>query len=263
MKHRDQKFLRKLDMFLLILFPIISVVSSLLLKANFLISIFLFLGLPSIYFSFRTPEQIKKTLAFALIVTVPFGILFDYIATVGKAWFITSTVFPFRLFGVIPIEDFIFGFFLVYSIIIFYEHFLDKGKHELVDKRMKYLLWPLIIFLLIFFIVIFTRPDLLVIPYAHFWTGIVFIFLPAITFLSFFPRLLSKYVKIGSYFFILSLLFELTALQLHQWSFPASKYIGWVSLFGQRFPFEELFFWLVLFSIGILSYYEFFDDDRK
>lgn len=263
MKNHNQKFLKKLDIFLLILFPIASVVLSLTFSVNFLVSILLFFGLPSLWLSFRTPSQVNKTFLFSLILSVPLGIFIDYIATIDNSWFVPITVFPFRLFGVIPIEDLIWGFFLIYSIVIFYEHFLDKGKHELVDRRMKYLAWPLIILMLVFFSVLFTKPELLVIPYAYFWLGTVFFILPAITFLSFFPRLLSKYVKTASYFFLLSILFELTGLQLNQWTFPGSNFIGWVELFGHRFPFEEFFFWFVMGAISVLAYYEFFDDDRR
>lgn len=263
MNIRNQKFFKKLDIVLLILFPIISVALSLALKANFLTSTLLFFGLPSLWFSLRTPAQVKKTFLFALIFSIPFVIFTDYIAVSDRSWFVPSTVFPVRLLGLVPIEDLIWAFFLVYSVVIFYEHFLDKGKHELVDKRMKYLFWPLITLLLVFFITLFTRPELLVIPYAYLWIGVILILLPSITFLSFFPRLLSKYVKTASYFFLLALLFELTGLELNQWTFPGNNFIGWVELFGYRFPFEEFFFWFVMSAIGILSYYEFFDDDRK
>lgn len=50
---------------------------------------------------------------------------------------------------------------------------------------------------------------------------------------------------------------------LGQWTFPGDQFIGWVNMLGVRFPFEELLFWFMLAAIGILSYYEFFDDNRK
>ncbi len=264
MKSNNQKFLIKLDIFLLILFPIASVVLSLLLKANFLLTTLLFFGLPSIWLSFRTKHMVAKTALFSFIWAIPLTFFADYIATISGAWFVPHTVFPFRLFGVIPIEDFIWLFLASYSVLIFYEHFLDEGKHELIDKRMKYLVWPWIIFALVFTTILFTKPDLLKISYSYFYLGLFFIFLPAVSFLSVFPRLLSKYVKTASYFFVLALLFELTGLHLNNWIFYDNGYfIGWVELFGYRFPFEEFFFWFVIGAISVLSYYEFFDDDRK
>jgi len=56
---------------------------------------------------------------------------------------------------------------------------------------------------------------------------------------------------------------KVTALQLGWWDFPGSNFIGWVSIFNIRFPLEELIFWLFLFAMAILTYYEFFDDDEK
>ncbi len=257
------KFLKKLDIFLLILFPILSVLLSLKFNANFLLSIFLFYGLPATWLSMRTPEKVIKTLLFSLVITIPLGIVLDYIGIMDGSWFVPVTVFSFRLFSVIPLEDLIWGFFFIYSTIIFYEHFLDKGKQQLVDKRMKYLVWPLIILLMIFGITFLMKPTALIIPFAYFWIGIIFFLFPPITFLSYFPRLLSKYVKTGSYFFIHALLFEITGLELGQWTFPGINFIGKVELLGYVLPFEEFFFWIILGSISVLSYFEFFDDDRK
>ena len=60
----------------------------------------------------------------------------DYIAGGDMSWYVNS-IFPFRILDVIPVEDFFFGFFMAYYTVIFYEHFLDKGKHNLVYKHMK------------------------------------------------------------------------------------------------------------------------------
>jgi len=49
-------------------------------------------------------------------------------------------------------------------------------------------------------------------------------------------------------------------LQLGQWAFPSNDFVGWVSLFGQRFPFEELFYWTMLAAVTVISYFEYFDD---
>jgi hypothetical protein len=49
---------------------------------------------------------------------------------------------------------------------------------------------------------------------------------------------------------------------LGQWSFPG-KFIGWIDLFGVRFPFEEFLIWIVLGAAGVLAWYELFDDRTK
>ncbi len=259
----NEKTLKKIDIILLIIFPIIATVISLLIKANFLVSTLLFFGLPASWLSYRTPHKSLKTLIFSAIFALPFGIIIDYITAQDGSWYVPTTIFPFRLLGVIPIEDLIWGFLLVYTVVIFYEHFLDKGKHELIDKKMKYFILPAIILFILFLLIYSLNPDFLRIKYAYLLIGIVLILLPSITFLSFFPKLISKYVKTACYFFILSFMFEMTGLQLNQWTFPGQNFIGWIEILGHKFPFEEFFFWFIMVSIGILSYYEFFDDDEK
>lgn len=124
-------------------------------------------------------------------------------------------------------------------------------------------MWPLSAILFIFILFVRQSPTLLNIPYAYVWLGLVTTLLPGMLFLNFFPNFLSRYVKVSAYFFILSILFELTALELGQWSFPGTTFIGWVDILGYRFPFEEFFFWFLLAVTAILSIYEYFDDDRK
>lgn len=114
----QQLNLKKVDIFLLILFPVIAVWASLFIKANFLQSILLFFGLPSLYLSLRTPFQVKKTFLFSLILSIPFGIIIDYIAVLDSSWYVPTTVFPFRLLGIVPVEDLIWGF--LSSIVLLY-----------------------------------------------------------------------------------------------------------------------------------------------
>ena len=76
------------------------------------------------------------------------------------------------------------------------------------------------------------------------------------------PKLFGKFFLTGVYFFYLTFVYEVIALKLGWWNFPASDYIGWISIMGIKFPFEEFLFWLVLIAMASLSYYEFFDDDE-
>jgi hypothetical protein len=87
--------------------------------------------------------------------------------------------------------------------------------------------------------------------------------LPIITFISKFPRLLGKFLKTAVYFFYLNVLFEFAGLKLGNWVFPGQNYIGTINFFGNTVPYEEIIAWWMLIAVGILTYYEFFDDDRK
>src|SRR5689334_17803493 len=128
MRNHKQKLLKKLDIGLLVLFPIVSVISALALRANFLLTTLLFFGLPSVWFSIRTKHRMGKVAIFSFVWAIPLTFFADYIATLNEAWLVPNTVFSFRLLGVVPIEDFIWMFLASYNVLIFYEHFLDKGK---------------------------------------------------------------------------------------------------------------------------------------
>jgi len=253
---------RKIDILLLIFFPIFSVVASVAFEANYLVSTLLFFGLPGLYLSFRNHKTILKSFIFSILLGFPFAIIVDSVALLSKSW-VTYSMFDFRFLGLIPIEDFLFGTLFVYTTIMFYEHLLDKGKDNKIDRRLRLFIIPLTIVFLLFLIILFRNSELLDIPYAYFWIGLLAGFLPLAAFLSFFPRLFCKFIKSASYFFFLTLLFELTALHLNQWAFPGDKFLFWVNIYSYHFPFEELFFWVILAAVSVLTYYEFFADDRK
>lgn len=251
--------IKKLDILVLILLPLIAVMGSLALRANFLTSAFLFYGLPAIYLSWRNTHAIKRAFIFSLL-AFPVGFVGDYLATNSNAWYVPQSSFPFRVLGVVPIDDLIWGFMLVYVVVIFYEHFLDKGKHNNVDRRLKYGVYITLASVVIFFSAYLLNPALLRIPYAYFTFGALAVFSPIVIFLSHFPRFLAKYTKVIIYFTCLNLVYEITALELGQWQFLGREYFGWVELWGHRFPFEEFFFYIVLISVAILSNFEYFDD---
>ena len=263
MKLLKNKTLKKIDIALLILLPLLATITTLLFKLNYLTSSILFFGLISFWLSIRTPKMVTRTAIFALVFDLPVAFIVNYVAVQDGAWYVPNTIFGFRLLNGLPVEDIILGFLFVYSIVICYEHFLDKGKHRLVDEKMKYFIWPFAIALLTFFALVFTRPEFLEFKYAYTWIGTIFIALPVIASLSTFPRLFSKYVKVGVYFSLVLAMFEYTGLTLNHWIFPGQNFLGWVPFFGYRIPFEEVFFWIILSTISILSYYEFFDDDGK
>ncbi len=251
------------DAVILILLPIFAVAASLATDAGVILSIALFFGLPAFWVSWRLKSwlKIKKAALFALIVTIFVMILIDYFVILDNGW-ATPTIFP-RIFGIIPIEDLIWVFLATYLIIIFYEYFSDRGKDRLIEKRTYYLIYVSLAASGIFFIAEALVPGTVVIPYAFFVVGVLFFIIPAIIIALRHPKLLRKFSLAAVYFFYVSLMFEIVALKLGQWTFPGEHYVGWVELFGQGMPFEEFFFNFMLGGIGVLAFYELFDDDRK
>ncbi len=254
----------KIDLILLILFPIFASVLSFMFKANAFESIILFLVLPSLYLSIRVPQHIKKSLIFSVILGVPTIIWTDYIAHLNRQWLIPESIFPFRLFSYVTIEVIIWAIAMMYLPTMFYEYFLDKKT----SKGLSFLRSSIFVVLILiafsaFAVLFFWFPDLLRIPYFYLFFGLIIVLLPIL--IEFFrrPNIFSRLCRAGSYFFFLTFLYEITGLKLGWWDFPGPQLIGWVSILGVRFPFEELFFWIMLFAMAWLSYYEFFLDDEK
>ena len=263
MEKGKEKILKHADIALLVLFPLIAVAACLLFQVGYLVSSLLFFGPLALWLSYRKPQAIKKTFLFSLVLSTLLTVFVDYLATTDGAWFVGETAFPFRFFGIVPAEDSVLGFLLTYNVILFYEHFLEKGKHGPAGKQTKHALWVIGIFLALFILAIVAKPELVRIPYAYAWMGLVLLVIPTAAFLSFFPRLIGKYAKVACYFSAVLLIIEMTGLQLQHWSFPGLHFIGWVELFRYRFPFEEFLFFIIMTTIGILTYYELFADDRK
>lgn len=269
---------KTIDLVFLLVISIFAAVTSLLLKANFFISTLLFFGLPSLFISFKNKKAVKKSVVFAFLITVPFTFLFDYLITVDKGWHIVGSIFNFRIFGIVAIEQFVWTFLWAYQIIIFYEYFLDQHKQtalstlilklfnrkkELVSKRMELFSLILFISLLVFILLVFVNPSSLKINYAYFWLGLIFGIIPLSVFLIKFPNLWLKFIKITAYFFILAVIAEFVGLKLNHWIFPGNHYLGMIGFFGYRIPLEEFFLYFLISTPALLSYYEFLDDDRK
>ncbi|MEK6953326.1 MAG: hypothetical protein AABX29_10035 [Nanoarchaeota archaeon] len=254
----------KLDLIILLLYPIIASLISLYLKTDFFISILLFFGVPSLFLSIKAKEHVKKTLLFSLMMGIPLSIIIDYIAHFNGTWWVPSPFFNFRILDLVPLEDLLWGVLYLYFIIMFYECFIDKHvTKKLYTKHTRTIVLILLVIVGLFFFILIQNPVYLRIPYFYLISGIVIGIIPILAVLFKFPILFTKLLKTTSYFFFFTFMYEITALKLGWWEFRGEEFIGWVEISGVKFPFEELFFWMILGAMGVLSYYEFFDDDRK
>lgn len=249
------------DAVVLVAMPLFASWFSLWARTSMIFSTFLFFGLPAIYLSIKTPHAILRTLVFSLIMALPVNLVIDYLAHAMNAWFV-PTVYPFRFLGLVPIEDFVYTFLFIYAVTIFYEHFLDRSNHNILDKRMKYLIAGLLILVVVFAALYLNGVDFSKSPLPFSVLGLIFLLTPLVLFLTHFVRFISKYVKVAVYFVALQLLNEITALKLGYWTFPGSNYVGWVQTAGVKFPLEELFFFIIIGAVAILTYFEYFDDSQ-
>ena len=254
---------KKFDLIILLVFPIIGVIISYLFNINAFGSVLIFFGLPSLYLTIRASKYSKRALVFSFLASIFLMIIIDYIAHLTGQWIIPNSILP-RIFDYVTIEVIVWCILNCYFVVMFYEYFVHHHfTKQLWSQKIRYLfIGGLSLFILFLFVYNFF-PAYLQIPFFYFWFGIILILIPVI--LQFFthPKFISKFLETAAYFFYLTLTYEITALQLGWWDFPSEKFIGWVSIFDIRFPLEELIFWLILFAMGILTFYEYFDDDEQ
>lgn len=257
---------RRFDIAVLLIMPLLAAASSIVFKVNYIWSIFMFFLAPAAYLSFRYPVYIRKSLVFALFFGVPMAFWVDFIMSYTNSWQVIKSVFdPFRIFGFIVIENIIWAVLYLYLIVMFYESFFDKHKDtEYYRPRLKFAILFYFVLVTLTTLAYFFYPNLIHIDYFYFKFAFTLGLVPVCYMLIRHETLREKFFKTGLYFIYASLLYEFAALKLNLWIFPGIKqYVYTFSFFGYLVPLEEFLFWIILGSLVYLSYYEFFDDDRK
>ncbi len=224
----------------------------------------LVLYIPLCFLSFyllRRRKVIKKILFVTLIFGLSISFLLNLIATYNGAWNVIDTLVPLRILGLFPLVDLIWYFLAILFSLLFYEYFSNYSR-EKISKNMFKILYPVWIFLVLSLVAFFVKPEFLKIPYAYLVLGVLFILTPLIYLAVKRPVLLKKLFLTSVFFGFLNLLFELSGRYAGQWFFPG-QYLGWITVFGISFPFEELLFYIILSTPAVIAYYEIFFDDFK
>jgi hypothetical protein len=125
--------------------------------------------------------------------------------------------------------------------------------------------FALFMFALLSFFIFFAyfSPTFLKIDYSYLALGTIFGIIPLSIFLFKFPNFSVRFSKATLYFLFLAFVIEYVGLKLNHWTFPGTHFIGMASFFGFLIPYEEIMIYFVLSTPAVLSYYEFFDDDRR
>lgn len=252
-----------IDLFVVMAIILIGVPATLHFGIKPLTTSLFFFVLPAAYLLARKPRPLKRIFVGALVIGVLMGFLFNFLASFNKAWQEVPGMlyFDYKVFGVVPLDEPIWFFFWALFIIVFYEHFLERERIDTLSHNLKYMLVPPVIAWAAVLIIFATNPSTLQFRYAYFIV-VVPVFIPLVYVFLKDPNLIPKFIKIGVFFFFLYLTFELIAVKTGQWYFPGD-YVGVVELADIRFPFEELFFWMILSSSAVLSLYEWGVDDEK
>ncbi len=253
---------RHKQLILFYLFPLLSVIISLVTHTNYLGSIIFFWALPALALTFFAWNKALKVFIFSLIGTV-FLMTLDIIFYATRQWD-TVSMFNNRFPGLVSWEDISYFFIFVYLPILFWEHFYEKQTHEhLWKKSMSRLSGALVLFLLVVLSAWAWAPTLIQIPYFYLNATLLLMVIPLLLELRAHPKMGLRFLRIGSYFAYVAILYELSALYLGLWSYPANKFLGWIEISGLRFPIEELFAWILIGVVGVLTWYEYFDDDNR
>ena len=244
-------------------YPLLALGISAILAADFLVSILLFLLIPCILLSLKANAICIKRSALFSLVCIPAIVVIDWVAQFSGQWRWASgtTLFPFRIFGVVQLEVAIWGFLFIYGTLLFYHCIAGRSQPQRVwTPKMSIFACVIIAFFLAFVSLFFNAPEFLSIPHLYFWFGMFMIVPPILVILFQKPKLHSKFLFFGSYFFYYNMVYEIAALQFGWWEFLSEGVVGPITLFGAALPVEELIFWCMLSSLAVISYYEFYDD---
>jgi len=257
--------MKKRDLIVLTAIPLIIFLSVFLfnLRINYFTSLLLVFGIPSLYLSLKNKEKIRKVGFFSILMGIPIAIIFELLAAFGdKAWIVPNSILPYRLFGFMPLEDLLWMFFVIYIILIFYEHFCNEKFQREISVRIRIMNFTLYSITFAIVLIFCFKPSLLIVPYSYLLAGIILFILPSTLFLLRYSSFIWSFFKVSLFFFYIHLAFELIGLKLNHWIFTGNHFIGWVSMLGLRFPIEELLFVMVLGGFVCCTYYEFFTNKK-
>lgn len=217
---------------------------------------------PIIYMFLRKKKNWKKILLGTLVFGVLLGHLLEFTANRSLLWECKSLIFNSLIFGT-STYDCTAGYgLMVIFMLTFYEHFLDRDLNHCISKKVLYILIPGLLFIPISYLIykLDIGIPLTSLPYTLIGTVAI---IPLIFLSLRNHQIITKFLFLGIYFFIYYFFFELLAVYKGYWIYEGNNYIGWVEILDLRFPFEEMFFWMMLFAATIASYYELFIDDEK
>lgn len=256
---------KKTDLIILAALTLAISVATLWLKLNFITSTLLLFGIPSVFLALKNKPKIKKVALFSLLISIPFTFVVDYLVSKDNGWHIMSSLFSYRIFDIIVLEQFVWGFTFTFYATAFYEHFLDKKvkKDPIITKRMRRFSLILFAGLGAFIYTVNNYSQFIVLPYAYAVIGLMIGIIPLISFLLHYPKLIKRFFSAVLYFSLITSINEFIGLALGHWVFPGNNFIGKINFFNFIIPYEEVIFYMILFTPTLFTYYEFLDDDSK
>lgn len=211
---------------------------------------------PALYLSIRSPKPWKAILGASITLGFLLGFFFDFIQSYNLAWSVDRLVIPWKVLGIMPIDNAIGYFLMTLFTLVFYEHFFAQRDVVHLPKRF-YKVTALVASILIATLgVAIVDISLLTIPYTYAVGGVAAVVLTMIAAVRHL-ELLNALTGTSLFFFFAWFLVELVAVATGGWSYPGSQYLGWVSIGDIRFPIEELLFWMIWYAPFLVLGYEY------
>jgi hypothetical protein len=254
---------KKQDIIVLIVLLFVGILYAYLTK-NLFIGKALFAGgvftlLPVAYLGYRKKKNWKKIIVSTLVFGALFGFGFEFMMEYNKAYAVISSAFPFKILGILPLDNVLGHMMMTCLTVTFYEHFIDREIHHHISRHLKYAVLPAAAVISMFIIFYFIHPNVLAMKYPYLYAGLAAI-LPPIYLAYRKPKFIKNMAETAIYFFFLYFVIEIIAVNFDYWIYPGNNYVGWVTFLNITFPFEELFFWMMFYAATLVSYYELFVD---
>jgi hypothetical protein len=229
---------------------------------SYLGSTVLFFLLPSLYITIRRAKLFKQLFVYALLIGVPFVLIIDTIGRYNNAWWETS-LFSYRVFGLVPLDTVLWGILYAYAIPAIYEYFFGERQDITLTRKFWKFDITLLGFLGIFLIAFSFNREWFAIPYFYALFAGIFYFLTSFIGLIRNPRMFLHLWKQCLYFSILLFIEELGALAAHQWGFSGSQYLGIIHIGNLLMPFEEMIWILIGVPAFLYVYLELTNPSEK
>jgi len=175
-----------------------------------------------------------------------------------NSWDVQS-ILP-RPFGLIPLENMLFGFFNILWPLSFYEFFVDKDRTKVISKKLKYLVALYCLLSIIVYTLFYWNKKLISIDYIV--ASIPILIIPSLIIFTKNPKILRKVFLTTVFFAIVHFTFEMFAMKIGNWWWP-SEYLHTFNISGMVYPLDDAIVWFLLSTPTLIGGYEFFVDDNK
>ncbi len=248
----------KIKLILLLVYVFLAVVLVYFFRPIYLFSILLVL-LPPAMVNFLWLKQARfKIIAFTAATTLLFAPPVELAARLANAWDVQSLL-P-RLFGWAPLENLIFAGLNFFWVLSFYEYFVNGDKAVSSFPRFKWLLGLYALFSAVFYLIFFLQPAWAALSYFN--LSLLILFIPGVIIFSCQPALLKKVWLPTLFFALVFFIYEAVSLVIGSWWWPG-EYLWPVTLFGHRFPLDDVIIWYFISTPVLIGGYDFFMNDKE